>query len=66
MQIGEELKKRRIKLGWSQQDLSNESKVHRHTIAKIERNNQNVNLESLAKCFDAMDRVLNLKVSVKK
>ena len=65
-QIGDVLKNRRKQLGWSKTDLANKTGLHRLTIARYENNKPNIELGKLAKCFDAMDRVLNLKVSVKR
>jgi transcriptional regulator with XRE-family HTH domain len=53
-QVGEKIRKRRLELGLSQEQLAHESDLHRAYIGQIERGEKNIgiqNLEVIAKAL---------------
>ena len=53
--IGEEIKKTRIKLGYSQEDLASRAGVHRTYISLLERNKKSPTLDTLIKICKALE-----------
>lgn len=53
--IGENLKKLRKELDWSQEDLADKAKINPAYYGRIERGEMNVTLDSLEKLCDALE-----------
>jgi transcriptional regulator with XRE-family HTH domain len=65
MNIGKEVKERREKLKLSKNDLCKLSGISRPTLDKVERCENNVNIDTLIKLFNIFDRRLKF-ISVRK
>lgn len=53
-QLSDAIRTRRIKLGYSQQDLADICKIDRKTINRIENGHFSPNLDTLVRIFDAL------------
>lgn len=59
--FGNNVKRIRVKMGWSQEELANRAKLHRTYIGSIERNERNVSLINVAKIATALQvKIRNL------
>jgi transcriptional regulator with XRE-family HTH domain len=54
LEIGKRIKDLRILKGWSQEQLSFESQLHRTYIGSVERGERNITLVNLKKITDAL------------
>lgn len=53
--LGERIRKRRIKLGWSQETLAEHSNLHRTYIGAVERGERNISVINILKISRALD-----------
>jgi len=49
IRVGNNIRKYRLKLGWSQEELALQSGLHRAYIGQIERGEKNIGLQNLEK-----------------
>lgn len=57
--FGAAVRKRRLELGWSQEDLAEQSGLHRTYISDVERGARNVSLDNIGR----ISRSLRMRVS---
>ena len=53
-EVGEIVRKLRVKLGWSQEELGFESGLHRNYIGGIERGERNISILNVQRLADAL------------
>jgi len=53
--IGDNIRKYRMKKGWSQEDLAHECDLHRTYIGSIERGERNITILNLLKVKEELD-----------
>ena len=53
--VGQNVRKRRLEMGMSQEELAHKAGLHRTYVGGIERGERNPSLSSLAKIADALD-----------